>query len=99
MQEAGMRVRHWVLVGSISVGLGGALAAGCGSTSSDNPATDAGTDTSTADVTADQSTGQDTGADVKETGPTGCVEDASIATLSPPDASLADGATSTGICL
>ncbi len=90
------RVGQWIMVGSISMSLAGGFAVGCGSTTTDNPVVDAGGDTS-ADVTLDQGA-QDTGADVKDSG-VACVEDSSIATLSPPDAAIADGASSVGICL
>ncbi len=92
-----MRVRYWVLFGSMSMGVVGAFAAGCGSTDA-TPTADAGSDVTTSDVAADQASDQNTGADVKDAG-SSCVEDASIATLSPPDAALADGASSVGICL
>ena len=93
-----MRVRHWILFGSISVGLVGAFAVGCGSTDS-GTATDAGSDVTT-DVAVDQNNGgQDTGTDAKDGGGTTCIEDSSIAQLSPPDAAIGEGGASVGLCL
>ena len=93
-----MRVRHWILLGSVSMGLVGAALAGCGGSSDSGPATDAGADITTADVANDTATAQDTSVPPKDAAPS-CVEDASIATISPPDAAIADGASSVGVCL
>jgi hypothetical protein len=99
IEEAGiMRVRHWILLGSVSMGLVGAALAGCGGSSDSTPATDAGADITTADVANDTAPAADTSVPPKDAAPS-CVEDASIATISPPDAAIADGASSVGICL
>jgi hypothetical protein len=92
------QIRQWLLLGSISMGLVGAFAVGCGSTDN-GTTTDAGTD-GTADVAVDTATGQDTGTgDAAKDAGSSCVEDSSIAQLSPPDAAIGEGGASVGLCL
>jgi hypothetical protein len=92
-----MRVRNLLVMGSLSLCLGGVFAAGCGGSSESSPAQDAGNDT-TSDVGSDQSVADTSTSDVKEGG-NACVEDASLTQLNLPDASIADGGSSVGLCM
>lgn len=86
-----MRIRHFVLLISATMAAAG-FVANCGGTTTDNGPADAGQDVST-----DHTTAPDAVADVAIDTAT-CDKSADL-TKGIPDASLADGATSTGICL
>jgi hypothetical protein len=94
IQMPTMRARHWVLSGVSALFVSGLVAAGCGGTDETPPAQDAGQDTSVQDTAPPK----DTAPEITDTAKP-CVSDADLNTLNPPDAALADGATSVGICI
>ncbi len=92
-----MGIRQWVLVGSAALVVFGVMNGACGGTSDSGPR-DAGQDVTAADQTAPKDTGADTRDTSVPDSPAGCTADAALTAFAPPDASLADGATSVGIC-
>ena len=89
------RARHWLFGVSTGLVAVGVFGGGCGSVETAPPVVDSGAkDVTVADVAPDVHAA-DVGADVPAVG---CGVDADITKLALPDAALADGATSIGIC-
>lgn len=92
-----MRAMRLFLGFSAATAFVGAIAAGCGSSSSPSNPVDSGAGDVTMEATPPVEAAAETGPDVVETGPSVCVPDATLATIPIPDAALNDsGATAAG---